>query len=209
MIKTNWQIFTAKFSDNPQDNFEWLCYLLFCSEYKKPNGIIGYFNQVAIEHEPIEVENDYIGFQAKFYTVSLATRKEELIKTLVKVRHYYPKLTKLLIYTNQKWGKDKNQNEPNAKIEIEKKADDLNIKIEWRDDNYFKSPNVVQNHDDILSYFFTQNPSVIETIRRLKSHTENILSQIHRDIEFGEKSICIDKLNEIKKNMKVIIRLLL
>ena len=199
MIKTNWQIFAAKFSDNPQDNFEWLCYLLFCLEYNKPNGIIGYLNQAAIEHEPIEVENDFIGFQAKFYTVPLTTRKNELIDTLEKAKRYYPKLTKLLIYTNQKWGKNKTQNEPEAKIELEKKADDINIKIEWRDDNYFKSPNVVQNYDDILSYFFTQNPSVIETIKRLKYHTENILSQIHSDIEFCDKNICIDKLDDIKK----------
>ena len=199
MIKVNWQIFASKFSDNPQENFEWLCYLLFCSEYNKYNGIMGYINQAAIEYEPIEVENEFIGFQAKYYSVSLSKRKNELLQTLEKTKYYYPKLTKLLIYTNQKWGKNKKQNEPGTKIELEKKANDIGIKIEWRDDNYFRSPNVAQNYDSILSYFFTQNPCVIETIRRLISHTENILSQIHSDIEFSEKCISINKLDDIKK----------
>jgi hypothetical protein len=102
MIKTNWQIFESKFSDNPQGNFEWLCYLLFCLEYDKPNGIMGYINQAAIEYEPIEVGDDFIGFQAKYYSDSLTKKKSELIETLEKTKRYYPKLTKLLIYTNQK-----------------------------------------------------------------------------------------------------------
>ena len=199
MIKANWQIFASKFSDNPREKFEWLCYLLFCSEFNKPNGIIGYINQAAIEHEPIEVENDIIGFQAKYYSVPLTDKKNEFIETLEKVNKYYPKLTKLLIYTNQKWGKNKNQNEPKAKIDVEKKANALNIKIEWRDDNYFKSPNAILNHDAIFSYFFTNNLFVIETIKRLKYHTENILSQIHNDIDFAEKKICINRLDDINK----------
>jgi len=53
MMKTDWRIFASKFSDNPQENFEWLCYLLFCSEYNKRNGIMGYINQAAIEHKLI------------------------------------------------------------------------------------------------------------------------------------------------------------
>lgn len=28
MIKSDWNIFKAKFNENPQSNFEWLCYLL-------------------------------------------------------------------------------------------------------------------------------------------------------------------------------------
>jgi replication-associated recombination protein RarA len=51
----------------------------------------------------------------------------------------------------------------------------------------------------MLFYFFTHNPCVIETIRRLKSHTENILSRIRSDIEFSGKRISIDKSDDIKK----------
>ncbi len=42
MIKPNWDIFKAKFSENPQENFEWFCYLLFSIEHNKPFGILRY-----------------------------------------------------------------------------------------------------------------------------------------------------------------------
>ncbi|MDQ1325806.1 MAG: hypothetical protein QG564_930 [Campylobacterota bacterium] len=67
MIKPNWDIFRAKFSENPQYNFEWFCYLLFCKEYNKKFGVFRYKNQAAIETNPIEVDNEVIGWQAKFY----------------------------------------------------------------------------------------------------------------------------------------------
>ena len=48
IIKPDWNVFRAKFSDNPQNNFEWFCYLLFCKEYKQEKGIFRYKNQSAI-----------------------------------------------------------------------------------------------------------------------------------------------------------------
>ena len=48
MIKPNWDIFKAKFSENPQYNFEWFYYLLFCKEFNKEFGIFRYKNQAAI-----------------------------------------------------------------------------------------------------------------------------------------------------------------
>jgi hypothetical protein len=66
MIKANWDIFRKKFSENPQGNFEWLCYLLFCKEFNKPFGIFRFKNQSAIETNPIEKNNEVIGLQAKF-----------------------------------------------------------------------------------------------------------------------------------------------
>ena len=61
MIKSDWNIFKAKFSENPQDNFEWLCYLLFCREFNKPFGIFRYKNQAAIETNTIQVKDEIIG----------------------------------------------------------------------------------------------------------------------------------------------------
>ena len=61
MIKPNWDIFKAKFSENPQNNFEWFCYLLFCKEFNKPVGIFRYMNQSAIETEPIKTPIKQLG----------------------------------------------------------------------------------------------------------------------------------------------------
>src|SRR3972149_1519002 len=101
MIKPDWNIFKAKFSDNPQTIFEWFCYLLFCREFNKPIGISRYKNQSGIETEPIEKEGKIIGWQARFYHKPLTNYKMELIDTLETVRRDYPKLSKLIFYTNQ------------------------------------------------------------------------------------------------------------
>ena len=84
MIKPDWNVFKAKFSDNPQFHFEWFCYLLFCIEFKQRFGINRYRNQSAIETNPIECDGDILGFQSKFYDTTLSSNKTELIKTLVK-----------------------------------------------------------------------------------------------------------------------------
>ena len=82
MIKPNWDIFRAKFSDNPQNNFEWFCYLLFCREFNKDKGIFRFKNQSAIETNPIESEGEIIGWQAKFYDKSLSERKDSLTSSV-------------------------------------------------------------------------------------------------------------------------------
>ena len=80
MIDPNWEIFKAKFSKNPQSNFEWLCYLLFCQEFKQYKGIFRYKNQSAIETNPVEIDNEVIGWQAKFYETPLSNHKKRNIK---------------------------------------------------------------------------------------------------------------------------------
>ena len=76
MIKANWGIFKAKSSENPQYNFEWFCYLLFCKEYNKPFGIFRYKNQSAIETEPLEIGTEVIGFQSKFYDGTISSNQK-------------------------------------------------------------------------------------------------------------------------------------
>ncbi len=93
MIKPNWQIFRAKFSENPQINFEWFCYLLFCREFNKPFGIFRYKNQSAIETDPIEINGQFIGWQAKFYDSTLSNHKDDLIDTIEVVFCYKNQLS--------------------------------------------------------------------------------------------------------------------
>lgn len=82
MIRPNWDVFKARFSDNPRVIFEWFCQLLFCREFNMPQGIFRYKNQAGIETNPIEVENEVITWQAKFYTTKLSDNKAELIKCI-------------------------------------------------------------------------------------------------------------------------------
>lgn len=154
LVKPNWDIFKAKFSENPQDNFEWFCYLLFSKEYNQPYGTHRYKNQSGIETDPIRIGDEVIGWQSKFYEDTLSNHKEDLLGTLTKTKRDNPNITKIILYTNSEWGQGQGTKEPKAKIETEEKAQKLNIELVWRAQSYFESPFVYQEQRDISSYFF-------------------------------------------------------
>ena len=154
LIKANWENFKAKFSENPQDNFEWFCYLLFLKEYNQPYGTHRYKNQSGIETDPIKVGDEVIGWQSKFYEDTLSNHKEDLLGTLRKTKRDNPNITKIILYTNSEWGQGQGTKEPKAKTETEEKAKELKIKLIWRVQSYFESPFVCQEQKDISSYFF-------------------------------------------------------
>ena len=156
MIKPNWDVFKAKFSENPQENFEWLCYLLFCKEFNKNIGIFRYKNQAGVETNPVAKGKEVIGWQAKFYTTNLSANKNELIEALIKSKERYPSLTKMIFYTNQEWGqsRDKEENSPKGKVDIEKKGEELGLEIVWNQASFFDSPFVVIDNQLISQYFF-------------------------------------------------------
>ena len=93
MIRPNWEIFSAKFSTNKETTFEWFAYLLFCREFNLSKGWFGFKNQSGIEKNPIEYENEVIGFQAKFYSTSLSDHKDDFLEMLKKTKRDYPLLT--------------------------------------------------------------------------------------------------------------------
>jgi len=201
MIKPDWNVFKSKFSDNPQFHFEWFCYLLFCKEINKPFGVFRYKNQSAIETNPVDLDGHCLGFQSKFYDTPLTTKKDELIGTLKKAKRDYPKLTKLYLYTNQEWTQAFPQlNNPTKKAEktaaqkeIESKARQLNIELEWRTTSYFESPFVCQNCDDISKFFFLKDSSLLDLINDQECHTQSILKYIKQTIVFKEHKISIER----------------
>lgn len=192
MIKPNWDIFKAKFSDNPQNYFEWFCYQIFCEEFNKPFGIFRYKNQAAIETEPIEVQNIIIGWQAKFYDTALSAHKDEIINTLKKVKDDYPKINKLQFYTNKEWGQAKGK-KPKTLKEIEKRAKELKIIIEWRTASFFESTFITTKIEFISKYFFSLEKSIIDLIQTFHDHTKNILLEIQTSISFNDINIEIDR----------------
>jgi len=198
MIKPNWNVFKAKFNDNPQSNFEWFCYLLFCREFNKSKGIFRYKNQAAIETDPIREENEIIGWQAKFYDRPLASHKTELIETLEAAKVDYPDISKLIFYTNQEWGQNRGK-EPEGKQEVEKKANDLNIELEWRTASFFESTFVSIDNEIIAKHFFDSNKSFFDLINHQQDHSENILNEIQTSIAFNGHDIKIDRNNNLNK----------
>lgn len=160
MIKPNWEIFSAKF-ENKEDIFEWFAYLLFCREFNLAKGWFGFKNQSAIEKNPIEIDDEVIGFQAKFYSTSLSDHKTDFLEMLQKAKRDYPNLNKILVYTNQLWGQaydnaQKKMVAPKALYEIKAEATRLGIELIWREASFFDSEFVCLENDDLSRHFFTE-----------------------------------------------------
>jgi len=198
MIKPNWGVFKAKFSENPQSSFEWFCYLLFCQEFKQDKGIFRYKNQSAIETNPIEVGNEVIGWQAKFYDTPFSKHKKEILETLEKAKRGYPEITKIIFYTNQEWGQNKAQ-KPQGLIEIEERANELSFELEWRTASFFESAFVCIENEIIAKHFFTFDKSIFDLIAEQQQHTENILKQIKITFNFKSQVFDIDRSEIINK----------
>ncbi|NOW83960.1 hypothetical protein B0H39_001841 [Clostridium beijerinckii] len=199
MIKPNWDVFKAKFSENPQNNFEWFCYLLFCKEFNIEYGIFRYKNQSAIETNPIEInDEDVVAWQAKFYETSLSNHKEDLEGTLNKLKRDYPNVNKLYIYSNQEWGQNKGQM-PQGLKDIEKLAKELDISLEWKLASFFESEFVTVKNDIFSKYFFTFEKDIFSTLEEMQKHSKNLLRFIDTDISFNEKKFEIKRENELKQ----------
>lgn len=198
MIKPNWEIFRAKFSENPQYNFEWLCYLLFCKEFNQPYGIFRYKNQSAIETDPIAKDDNVIGWQAKFYSTPLSNHKEELLDAITRAKRDYPNITKLLFYTNQEWGQNKVK-KPQGLVEIDNNTSELNIELEWRTASFFESEFVSIENEVIAKHFFATDKSIFDLMEEQQKHTENILSEIQTCIAFNNQDFEIDRNKHLEK----------
>lgn len=166
--------------------------LHLCNEHGKSTGIFRYKNQSAIETDPVTFNGEVIGWQAKFYDTALSAHKTDLLNMLEKARRDYPELNKLYFYTNKEWGQYKGK-EPAGKIEIDKKAKELSVKLQWRCKSYFESPFVVDNNSRIVSHFFRESDGVYELLESLSFHTENILSNIETEIDYNDQKVVIDR----------------
>ncbi|MDH5423980.1 MAG: ATP-binding protein [Gammaproteobacteria bacterium] len=198
MIKPNWDTFKAKFNENPQNNFEWFCYLLFCKEFDIPYGIFRYKNQSAIETDPVVVGDETVGWQAKFYDNALSNHKAELLKAIVDAKKDYPNITTLHLYTNKEWGQYKGQ-KPKGLKEIEAKAKELSVNMEWRTSSFFESEFVCEKNEILAKHFFTLDKSIVSLLEELQNHTQNILFGIQTSIDFNGNNFEIDRSEQLEK----------
>ncbi len=200
IVKTDWNIFKAKFSDNPQWYFERFCYLLFCREHNRSLGIPRYKNQAGIEVQPIERNNNVIGMQAKFYDdKTLSVHKKDLIKMLDTIHEKYPEINKLFLYSNQEWGQGKDGKESQAEIDIKKRAYYYNIEIEWRLASFFESDFVVNDNKSYSSYFFSlaNTEDIFEKVDILNKEYHRAFKPLMSGfIHRAEEKECIDYINQ-------------
>lgn len=211
MQEVNWGIFSAKFNGREQEVFQWLSYLLFSLEHNRPLGASRYENHAGIETDPIKVGDDYVGWQAKFYTTRLSEHTKELEEAITTAKTRHSKLTKIVFYTNRDFGQDKKKTDPQYKLDIENHAKAKGVTVEWKTASFFESPFVTKDNSILAKYFFSFDKSIIDLVSSLHDHSSAILQPIKSQIIFGGKELKIDRsviaarLQESLKNPQPII----
>ena len=135
-VEVDWKSFEYIFSGRTQYTFEYLAYILFCHEFNQETGMFRYFNQAGIETEPIEFDNQVIGFQAKYYDAStkISDRVSEFQNMVDKATQKNFALTKIIVYVNKELSESSNKERkiPKYQADIENYAKVRNVRIEWR-----------------------------------------------------------------------------
>ena len=193
----NWKAFEYKFSENPQRAFENLTYYLFCNEYGQKNGIFRYFNQPHIETNPIQVGDNLIGFQAKYYTdsVSMSGKESELKDAVRGAARAYPGISTLYFYISREFApsSEKDKVKPAYQINIENIAKELGITIEWRGLSNIEAQLMQDNKLTICRNVYFQVDSAVQgCCESLKKHKEDIFNHIRTTVSYKEKSIVLE-----------------
>ncbi len=191
----NWKIFNLKYDRRESWAFEQMSYLLFCAELNNRIGLFRYKNQTGIETEPIEKDKKFYGFQAKYYTTSIADNKDDIIDSIKKAKSKNSKLNELFLYINQELSESttKSKKKPQYQIDIEKSATELGVNIQWRVPSHFELQLSLPENKYLYDIYFSLELNEADLIDEVSKHNENILQTIQTEIAFGDKQIKIDR----------------
>lgn len=194
----DWNAFKAK-HPNYQEAFEQLCYILFCREHNIKTGIFRYKNQTGVETEPIEVNGELNSWQAKFFDNEID--KEQITESIQKAQQKNPKLTKIYLYINKEFGESskKDRKKPKKQKEIENFAKFHGIEIVWRVPSHIELQLSQPGNRDLSESYFSLGKTTYDSLEELFTHTQNLLEQIHTEIDFNEQKIKIDRASLLKK----------
>lgn len=192
-FEIKWTNFESKFDGGKQQKaFEALAYHLFCLEFGIKKGLFRYKNQAGIETDPVEIGEEIIGFQAKYYdaATNLSGKKSDLVDAIKKAKRKNPSLTKILFYINKEFSEstEKEKKEPDYKIEIEQAGKDDGITIEWRVKSHFEKQLARPESKYVAEYYFGGDRSVWKFLENIEKHTKSLLDSINMEISYkGEK----------------------
>ncbi len=195
MREINWNIFKAKFNGKERISFENLSYQLFCAENNNSIGIFRFKNQTGIEAEPIQTNEGWVGFQAKYYDTKIMDNKNEIIDSIKKAKRENSNLDKILFYLNQEFSESstKEKKDPDYKTEIESDVNKINLSIEWRVPSHFERQLALPENQYLADFYFDQGKNILDFVEGLRKHTENLFLSIQTDIIFNNHTIKIDR----------------
>lgn len=206
MYKFDLKIFSAKFSGQERDTFEWFAYLMFCHEFEMPFGIRGYKNQAGIEKDPIEYEGQLIGFQAKFFTVKVKERKEELKDAILKAKTKNPELNKIIFYLNQDPSESSNpdKKKPAYILEVEDFGRKKEVEVDWKGPSEFDALLAKEECKRFGEYFFSLGPNLMTVIEDLDKRAEEAFLTIRSSIKFAGDEIKIDRQSVLERLTEIL-----
>ncbi len=195
-----WNEFLGKYPDNPQGAFEALCRLLFRSRYGIGDTLPYFFNNAGNETVPINVGNEVIGFQSKFFDDdSIGDSQANQIKHSIEKAHtHYPEQTKIIVYTKSTFGNPQIGTQiTKRQIDIEETAKDCSMSIEWMfGDNILDA---VAKMPLAYSLFFDTGSNLNHLPQSLVKLNQLNFNNISSSIQYGENVIEIDRTKEVSE----------
>ena len=198
-VAISWDVFQYKFTENSREVFEHLAYILFCHEFKIEKGIFRYFNQPYVETLPIDIGEECIGFQAKYYDAGtgISDKKTELKNAIVGAKTKYPNINKFIIYTNKELSTSSKKDtvKPEYQTEIEQHGLERGILVDWRVKSNFEIMLMSPDLELIRDYFFNPDSGIKGYLAQVKLHSQSKLENIKSTISYGDQIIKINNSN--------------
>ena len=160
----SWDTFKVNCAETKEKALEALARILFKKRYGLKESFPYFKNHAGNETDVIAYNGEIIGFQVKYFDGSISAT--QIIHSLEEAREWNAKQTKVVLYTNKEFGnpKKKNQNDDTAnkttaQINIENKAKELHLELEWMyGDNILDA---VAECDLAYDLFFNPNVDLI------------------------------------------------
>ncbi|PWD87630.1 AVAST type 4 anti-phage nuclease Avs4 [Ignatzschineria cameli] len=203
----NWHAFSVKNNEKESWAFERLSYLLFCAEFDNRIGLFRYKNQTGIETEPLKKDNQYYGFQAKYYKTPISKNTHDIIDSIRKAKNTNPHLQNIYLYLNQELSEsnDKKKKKPKYQLDVEESAKRLGVTIHWRVPSHFELQLSLPENQYLVDIFFNLEPNDSDFIFEINKHNDQILRAIQTEIPYGKEKIKIDRttiLEELKADFQ-------
>lgn len=163
----DWNKFRVK-NEKYTDAFETLCFHIFCRTFQV-TGLTKNHNNPGIETDPVLVDDQYVGFQSKFFdgNISYPNIKESIAKAK---KYYESKIDKIIIYLNKDGTKNSKDNI------ISEARDKFNISIEFKTCSFFENVLSQTGYHDLYQFYFS--PADITNF--IKS---NITSEVYTSLQ--------------------------
>ncbi len=205
MRQPTWNEFVGKYPRDPEGAFEALCRLLFRTKYGIGDSLPYFYNNPGVETSPVNIGDEVIGFQAKFFTGETIndSQAEVLIHSIETAKKHYSdkqnaRITKIIIYTNSAfWFPKTDEDAIKRQKKIEKALTDNGLSFEWMfGDNILDA---IAKNELAYDLFFDIYSNTFKLPVSVKKQNERNFRNIDTSIKYGGLEISFDRSQHVSK----------